>query len=211
MTNNQNNIVMFISETGHQVYKNNFIELINKYNFKDVIKYYIEKFENLFEITTNTELIKIQNIVWNNALSIDLIKNGKKLYKLSLHKINDFNSNIINNDIIKKYKNLSNCYFDFKILNNSIELLINRFDEEYPIHTIGYNVHLFNLLYVNYEINNLINEIDNELILVKKQYNNYIKNILTKITLCFKYNFGLKYNLKIEEKSLVNNIIKFLF
>ena len=216
-TENQN-ITMFISDNGHIVYQYEFIRLVSKDKSKNDIEYYkqrVREYTNdLFEPSTNIEVVTLQNIIWNHAMKYDLNKTTSKLYISILHLKNKYDEIVgfkFKNDIVEYYKILTvykNELLNIKIKSKRHIFNMNR---DYPLYSYGFGITFFRLRNIYYELKDLYNTILGEVTSATISLNKYRKDVLTTTALCFKHNFSLPFDFKIEEASFINQIDKWLF
>jgi hypothetical protein len=84
-------------------------------------------------------------------------------------------------------------------------------NRDYPLYSYGFGITFFRLRNIYYELKDLYNTILGEVTSATISLNKYRKDVLTTTALCFKHNFSLPFDFKIEEASFINQIDKWLF
>jgi len=212
--NKEDDNIMFISDENYIVKESEFKKLVKKHNSDNDIQYYIQSVGNdFFNISSNIEVITLQNIVWTNVFIKELNEESEKLY---------FESIQIKQRVLSLYKfdfnNISKLYEGFQtiiqqIKQNRIQLKnqIKKLLVYYPTVRFGYNFMILRLDNMQISLRDLYNIIKFELKKLQIPYNKYKQETILTSRLCFKHNFGLNLNLKIEENAFINQIHSYLF
>lgn len=218
MSSNENEIIMFISDNDQPVYQSEFERLVNKHRTKGDIEFYVRSISqytnNFFEPSTNIEIVTIQNMIWNGVIKTDLEERCEQLY---------FDAYIYTVDIkniIRKEYNDSPDQFYKKLVQTQARTLnlkyhmkqhLKKMELEFPSYNYGFSQTFFRLSNMYYKLKDVIWIISMELKSATITYHKYRKDMLVSTTLCFKHNFGLDFNLQIDERSFIDQIQSYLF
>jgi hypothetical protein len=210
--------VMFISEENYVVRQSEFRKIVNKYSSDEDTQYYMQRVteitDNFFDPSINIEVVTLQSMIWNNVFKRYLDVVGDEIYFecinvkreiLCLYELG------FNNDISHIYHQFKNLIEQVKtnriILRKHIKKMINY----YPLYIFGFSEFSYKLNCMNFSLRDLYIALKFDLRKVTILYHKYKLNVLTTIGLCFRNNFGLPFNLKIEEPLFMKQMESYLF
>lgn len=206
---------MFITDYGYTVMQSEFCNIVRKYQSVEDINYYISISDPFFfEPSTNIEILTLQNIVWCKSKLLETNEIAFQLYidwkQIEVDTINLYKFHCDTSNITEHYKNFVILGSKSRTLKNKIKKFLRTLNLN-PDFGLFKNDICISINRIYYSLRDLDIAVRFEIKKLKTIYDDHKRNTVREVTFCFNRNFGLSFNLQIDEKSFISQIESFLF